>query len=174
MILDRLLKDHYDTMQINLDWSSKVFAFMEVKFEKACSSLCYFEFGQTCQFYLAMENVCYFGNFSHFDGFNHSINFINPPIIFWKTDQLKIPPYTANENQASEGFASKIYDIEEVEDEESCKYYCVLVGAKPCGFYVFWDGKCFLGNMTDPADYNLTSNLPSPVTIHAILDSRKF
>ena len=143
--------------------------------ETACLSKCFFQYSPTCQFFFVVDKVCYFGNFSHFSGHGAIVEYTAPPKVFLRADLVVIPDYFLKENQPKATFADKIFDVVDLTfGIDTCKYYCVLLYAIPCDFFVIFDDKCWLGNHSDPTTYDLANSLPDPLSIYAPPPFSKF
>ena len=117
---------------------------------------------------------CYLGNFTHSTGFNSSIIIDASPKVAWKLGQVEFPEFLPMPIDPSVNYTLKIYAVlEHVEAMEDCAHYCILLDAKPCEFYGFANGTCFLGNKSDPTNHNLALNMPENITFQAIVNSRK-
>ena len=168
IISDRLLANHYKVIQSDVDWNPKVFSSMGDLGVMACLSKCFFQFSPTCQFSFVVDRVCYLGNFSHSNGHGATIEFTEPPEVFLRPDLIILPDYRLEENQPKAMFAAKIFDVVDLSTfgNDTCKYYCFLLYAIPCDFFVIFDDKCWLGNQSDPTNYNLANSLPDTMSVY--------
>ena len=125
------------------------------------------ESGPICQFFFVVDSVCYFGNFNQPTDQEAIVEYTKPLQIFLRPGLVNLMEYILQDNQPKTTFAAKIFAVADLSfGIHACKYYCHLFYDDPCDFYMIFDNKCWLGNQSDPANYNLANNLPDSISVY--------
>ena len=164
-------------IEINVDWNPNIVSSLKDKSglavqsqpmsEMGCLSECFFQLGPICQFFFVIDTVCHFGNFNQSSDQEGIIQHTKPLKIFLRPDLVNVTEYILEDNQPKTTFAAKIFAVVDLAlGTDACKYFCHLFYANPCDFYMIFENKCWLGNQSDPTNYNLANNLPDTVSVY--------